>query len=177
MSGKVAVMLCLAGLLGFAGCGGGGRTTVIATFPLDDLENVVQKDDEEISIDQDETTDGSGSLYIHAGRKRVVRLFQVMDPQVDNCLLTWTAQVKCASVFGNVYLEMWCRLPGEGEFFGRGLDTAIQRSTDWTEMQTHFRLEKGQKPDRVRLNLIIESGGHVWVDDVKLTTSPLPRSS
>jgi hypothetical protein len=161
-----------------AGCGGqGGSPRVLATFPLDDLGSIMQKDDPELSIDKIDSFDGHGSLHVQSQEGRVVRLFEVAQPDVDNCLLTWSAHIRSASLFGDAYLEMWCRFPGGEEYFSRGLDQTVQRTTDWTEVQTSFRLEKGQKPDRVRLNLKMEGGGHIWIDDAKLAASPLPRGS
>jgi len=39
---------------------------------------------------------------------------------------------------------------------------------------TPFFLEAGQKPDLIRLNLVVQGGGRVWIDDVHLTGQPLP---
>jgi hypothetical protein len=99
---------------------------------------------------------------------QVVRLFEVPDPGVENCVLTYRAAMKCEDLEGRAYLEMWCRLPGRGEFFSRGIHQAIKRSTDWSSYEVLFRLKKGQRPDLVKLNVVIEGRGKVWVRSVEL---------
>jgi hypothetical protein len=38
---------------------------------------------------------------------------------------------------------------------------------DWASYETPFVLAKGQRPDRIRLNLVIEGKGTVWIKDVE----------
>jgi hypothetical protein len=63
---------------------------------------------------------------------------------------------------------MWCRLPGTGEFFSRGLDHVLTGSTDWASFETPFLLKKGEAPDLIRLNLVVEGSGRVWIRDIEL---------
>jgi len=69
---------------------------------------------------------------------------------------------------GSAYLEMWCGFPGQGEFFSRALDTAVSGDTDWVSQETTFILQEGQNPENVRLNLIVDGAGTVWIDDLRL---------
>jgi hypothetical protein len=39
--------------------------------------------------------------------------------------------------------------------------------------QQHFRFQKGQRPDKVTLNLAINGKGTVWIDDIVLSKEPL----
>ena len=170
----IAMILTLVIGLSCSGCSR-QEPKVLSAWSLDDLTDVIARDDA-ISIDEEITVDGGGSLYIKAGERRVVKLFEVRDLAVEDAVLTYSAFLKCMSLGGNAYLEMWCRIPGQGESYSRGLDTAVNRSDDWTESQTLFFLDKGQVVDRVRLNVVIEGSGHVWVDNLKLTVGPRPRN-
>lgn len=171
----VRLLVCLAMGVSIvaAGCGG-GSSRELAAFPLDSLGEIVDADDR-LFLDLEETADGRGAIRVAADRPRVVRLVAVENPAVDNCLLVWKAQLRSEALRGRAFLETWVRLPGADEYFGRGFESGVRRTTDWTESQTVFRLEKGQKPDRVRLNLVIEGEGKVWIDDLKLVVAPLPR--
>ena len=71
---------------------------------------------------------------------------------------------------------MWVRLPGAGEFFSRGLDRSLTGTMSWMEVATPFLLQQGQKPDLIRLNLVVKGKGRVWIDDVRLLRCPLPGS-
>jgi hypothetical protein len=69
---------------------------------------------------------------------------------------------------GKAYLEMWCRFPGQGEFFSRALNQTYSGSNEWSSTETPFILQQGQKPDLVRLNVVVEGTGTVWIDDIRL---------
>lgn len=105
------------------------------------------------------------------------RLFEVSDPAVEDCTVLYRAKLKTEGLTGRAYLEMWCRLPGRGEFFSRGLGQTVTGSNDWASCETPFLLMKGQQPDLIRLNLAVVSTGwlwkkavvgRVWVKDVEL---------
>jgi hypothetical protein len=69
--------------------------------------------------------------------------------------------------------EMWCRFPGGGQYFSRGLSDTLTGSSEWGWHQTPFLLRKGQRPDLVRLNLVVEGAGKVWIRDVELRAAEL----
>jgi hypothetical protein len=102
------------------------------------------------------------------------RLFEVENPRVEQCIMTYRAQLKTENLTEPAYLEMWCRFPGKGEFFSRGLAHAVTGSNDWASYETPFFLKKGEKPDLIKLNLVLKGAGKVWVKDVELLKGPLP---
>ena len=67
---------------------------------------------------------------------------------------------------------MWAHVGG-GQYFSRGLNDPIQGTSDWTALQTPFIFQKGQNPDKIILNIVINGSGTVWVDDVVLSKAPL----
>lgn len=77
------------------------------------------------------------------------------------------------NVEGQVFLEMWCHFPGKGEFFSRGLQNTLSGTTGWTTVETVFFLKKGENPDNVKLNLVIDGRGTIWIDDIHLLEGPL----
>lgn len=117
------------------------------------------------------TADGKG-WRIDAEEDQVVRLFELADTGVGNCMLTYRAALKSEDLQGRAYLEMWCRLPGMGEFFSRGLHQTIKRTTEWSSYEIPFRLKKGQRPDLIKLNLVVEGRGTVWIRSVELLEMP-----
>jgi hypothetical protein len=100
------------------------------------------------------------------------RLFEVPNPGVERCTVLYRAKLKTESLAGRAYLEMWCQFPGKGEFFSRGLGNTISGSSGWATCQTPFFLEAGQRPDLIRLNLVVEGPGKVFIKDVELTAAP-----
>jgi hypothetical protein len=86
-------------------------------------------------------------------------------------MLTYRAKLKSEGLVGRAYLEMWCQVPGIGESFSRGLDNTISGSSGWATCQTPFFLKAGEKPDLIRLNLVVEGQGRVFIKDIELTSN------
>ena len=119
------------------------------------------------TISRDLAIDGDAWL-IESDEPGVVRLFEVTGPEINQALLAYRASLKSEGLTGRAYLEMWCRLPGRGEFFSRGLDQPLSGTTDWSSFQVPFRLKKDQRPDLVKLNVVVEGRGRLWIKDVEL---------
>lgn len=145
--------------------------SVVRSFPLDGMENVLTKSG--LSIDADISSDGKGALRIVAEKPKTVRLFEVRDIDVENARLIYQARMRTDDLDGTAYLEMWCHFPGKGAFFSRDLKGALRGTTDWTTVETPFFLKTGQKPDFVLLNVVVDGAGTVRLDDVKLLKAPL----
>ena len=140
-------------------------------FFLDDLSGVDASVG--VSLDPAVSSDGHGSLRVDAAEAMVVPLFVVADLSLENGMLIYQASLQSADLKGQAYLEMWVRFPGKGEFFSRGLDRALTGTMTWTTLQTPFFLRAGEKPDLIRLNLVVTGTGKVWIDDIRLLRQPL----
>jgi hypothetical protein len=154
------------------GCSKASRQVVeLKRYPLDSLDGIITQSG--AVIDKETSSDGKGSLRITAPGPTVVRLFEVSDIDIENARLTYQARLRTENVNGQVYLEMWCHFPGRGEFFSRGLQSPLTGTMNWSTAETPFFLKKGEKPDLIKLNLVITGKGTVWIDDVRLFRGPL----
>lgn len=160
-----------------SGCTSGQAPTAaveLKHFPLDSLEGLRATTgasfDPKISADGN----GKGSLRVDAKEPITVPLFEVTDVGGENATLIYQASVQSENLDGKAFLEMWVRIPGKGEFFSRGLDRPITGTMSWMTVATPFLLQAGQKPDLIRLNLVVQGKGRVWIDDVHLMRGPLP---
>jgi hypothetical protein len=138
----------------------------VSHFSAASLDGVITRDG--VSVDSVHSTDGDGSLRVEVAGPTTVRLYEVADPGVEDAMLFYRARLRSDDLEGRAYLEMWARVPGQGEFFSRGLDSAISGDTEWTSQETPFVLQAGQRPDLVKLNLVIEGAGTVWIDEIEL---------
>jgi len=167
--------LLVAIALVFAFCAGCAQSETteeqLTAIPVDSMEGVLTKSG--VTLDESVSSDGNGSLRVDADSSMTVRLYEIADPDVEDALLTYRAKMKTEEVAGQAYLEMWCRFPGKGEFFSRGLQAPVSGTTDWTSQEIHFRLEKGQNPDLVKLNVVMDGEGRLWIDDIVLERGPL----
>jgi hypothetical protein len=100
-------------------------------------------------------------------------LFDVTDFHDDACLVTYRAMMG-SDLMGKAYLEMECDFGGE-RAYSKGLAMPVSGRSEWASYETSFRLEKGQRPDRIRLNVVIEGKGPIWIKDVELLRGPLPK--
>jgi hypothetical protein len=167
---RTRVVLTLAFIV--LGCEHPGTSTEeLKRFPIANLENVLTRSD--VSFDQAISSDGNGALKIVANQPATVRLFEVRNLNVENARLLYQARLRTEELEGQVYLEMWCHFPGLGEFFSRGLHAPLSGSVEWTMQEIPFFLQQGQNPDVVKLNVVVNGKGTVWVDDVVLSKSSL----
>ena len=125
------------------------------------------------TITQDSIRAEQGAWRIDASGKQTIRLFEVEDPGVEQCLLTYRAELKAEGLMGRAFLEMWCRLPGRGEFFSKGYQQAVSGTVNWARYEIPFYLKRGQQPDLVKLNLAVEGAGTVWLRNIELLQTPL----
>ena len=147
------------------------RSVELKRFPVDSLDGIITRSGAE--LDEDDSSDGKGSLRIKARNAATVRLFEVNDLGVENAILTYQAKLRSEDLIGMAYLEMRCHFPDGREFFSSSPRAFLTGTTKWTAMQTLFTLRKGERPDVVKLNLIIEGKGTVWIDDIHLMKGPL----
>jgi hypothetical protein len=136
-------------------------------LPLDDLSGMG------LSIQSDGAVriEGKGSIKINTLWPTVVCLGEVSGIDIENAKLVYSAKVK-SDLDGAAFLEMWVTVAG-GQYFSKGTNDVVSQKTDWKTIQTPFMFEKGQKPDKVTLNLVINGKGTVWIDDIVLSKKPL----
>jgi hypothetical protein len=126
-------------------------------------------------LNQDDVREDQGSWRIEAKAPgRTVRLFEIENPAIEECMVVYEARLKTQNVRGKAYLEMWCRFGGKGEFFSKDIANPTGGTTDWVSCQTVFWLKKGERPDLIKLNVVIEGSGTLWIKDIKLRKEPLP---
>lgn len=146
--------------------------TLITQFPADTLEGVVAQTG--VELDKAVSSDGNGSLRIAVTQPTTVSLFELGDLDVENARLVYQAKLRTENLAGQAYLEMLCQFPGKGEFFSRALQTPLSGTTDWTAQETPFFLKTGENPNNVKLNLVINGSGTLWIDDIRVLKGPLP---
>lgn len=127
----------------------------------------------ETTITLDGVSVESDGWRIESEEARTVRMFEMTEPGVEGCMLTYRARLKTLDAGGRVYLEMWCRFPGRGEFFSKGFQDALKGTSDWASCETPFFLRAGQRPDLIKLNIVSEGPSTVWARDIELTMTPL----
>lgn len=171
MANRRSVSLALALVILTLSLPAAAQEVELKVYPLKDTEGVISQSD--VTLDKGASPDGKNSLKIKAAEPRVVRLFETGKLDLEDARLIYRARLKCENVKGQVFLEMWLHFPGKGEFFSRGLQNPLSGTTGWVTEETPFFLKKGENPDNVKLNLVVNGTGTVWIEDIRLLKAPL----
>jgi hypothetical protein len=148
------------------------QETPLQQFALNSTDGIISRSN--VQLDRDISHDGQGSLRIDATAPIQIRLLELNNIDVEKAVLIYRAKLRSENLDGLAYLEMWCRFPGKGEYFSRNMATPVRGTTEWTSEETPFYCLKGQRPDLVKLNLVVEGTGTVWIDDIDLVKGELP---
>jgi hypothetical protein len=146
--------------------------TELRSFPLDSTVGIKSQD--AVAIDRQISSDGNGSIRIEARGGMLISMFDTGNLDVENARLIYRARLRTENVEGRVYISMTCFFPRGESYSSRALAMPLTGTTDWTTQETFFLLKKGEKPDNVSINLVIEGSdsGTVWIDDVRLLKGP-----
>lgn len=144
---------------------------VLKSFPINNIEGILSQSG--VTLDTVVSCDGKGSLKITTTQPAVVRLYEVRGLDIENARLIYKAHIRTENISGQAYLEMWCVFPGLGEYFSRSLQSPLRGTVNWSTRETPFFLQKGQKPELVKLNVVIDGQGTLWIDDITLAKGPL----
>ena len=154
-------------LLLIISCSGLPEKSELKYFPINDLNGIITQSG--IEIDKSVSDDGNGSIKITTSKPLVIQLYSIDDLKVDDTQIIYEANVKSEGLSGQAYLEMWCVFKDKGEYFSRGFDSVISGNTDWKTIRTVFQLNKGEMPDRIKLNVVVNGVGTIWIDDIHLS--------
>ncbi|HEY6437206.1 MAG TPA: hypothetical protein VIY47_11505 [Ignavibacteriaceae bacterium] len=151
----------------FISCNVQPEKSELKYYPISDLNGVIAQTG--IQIDKDISDDGNGSIRIDAVGPLVIQLYFIDDVSVEETQVVYEANVKSERLNGQAYLEMWRVFKDKGEFFSRGFDSVISETSDWKTIRTVFNLKKGETPDQIKLNVVVNGTGTIWIDAVHLS--------
>ena len=151
----------------FISCSIQTKPTELKHFPIDDLKGMVAQSG--VQLDKTVSSDGNGSIKIVAAGPVVIPLYNIDDIRVEDTQLIYEARIKSESLNGQAYLEMWCVFKNKGEYYSRGFDSAIAGTTEWKTIKTVFLLRKNEMPDQIKLNVVVNGVGTIWIDDIHLS--------
>lgn len=147
------------------------------SFPISNVQEIITQSG--VVIDTEITTDNNGSLLINTDKAIKVELFEIDKEDFKNKRLTYKAQIRSEDLTGTEdlrgisYIELIASFPDGEELISRGPRVPVSGTTDWRPAETVLYIDKGNAPENVKLNLIVEGQGKVWLDAVKLEAIPL----
>lgn len=124
-------------------------------------------------ITQDCIVETGESWRIESYRERTVLLFEVMPPEVEECLLMCRAQMRSA----NLHKPAKLQLKGQnvaGWTFTRHV--ALEGTTGWYTCEVPYHFKKEQSTGNLQIAVEFEGGGVVWIKDLELLQAPVKKS-
>ena len=153
--------------------GGSTATQLYRTYSCDTLDSLIVGQTGS-PVENGVFSEDQGAIKIQVLKANIFHLYETGPLEnANNTMLFYRAKVRTEALTGKVYLELWCSIPGKGESFSRGLDQPISGTNNWTTLQIPFRNDSGINPDNIKLNLVVEGTGTVWIDDIQLLGQPL----
>jgi len=167
------LIITVVAALAVGGCGRGPAE--VASFPVDGDQDIVDRGGENVVFDREESADGGGSLRAESTRPRTVHLYEVRNPRgLEGRLIVLTAQLKSVGIRGRAFPELWIHAAGRNEVQARNPAGVIVQTRNWTPVRIEYRCERGERPELLRVNLVIDGIGRAWIDDIHITSEPLP---
>ena len=146
-------------------------------LPISNINEIITQSG--VEIDNKISKDDNGSLLVNAQNPITVELFDLDQENFRNKRLTYKAQMRSEdlkatdAMRGISYLELIALFPDGEELISRGPRVPISGTTDWRPVETVLYVDKGNTPEKIKLNLIVEGEGKVWIDNIKLEALPL----
>jgi hypothetical protein len=148
------------------------ESNILVGLPVNSMKDIISESD--VRFVKDVSKDGHGCIRIDVDEAKFVRLYEIDNIDLEYARLKYKAEVKTENFAGETFLEMWCFFEGKGRFFSRGLNDTLSGTNDWTTLETVFLLKKGENPDKVELDLVINgTGGTIWVDAIRIEKAKL----
>jgi hypothetical protein len=148
-------------------------TIVFKEFTCDSLDSLIVGSAGS-PVEKGIFSEDNGAIKIQVLKPDTFHLYETGPlGNANNTMLFYTAKVRTEALNGRAYLELWCSIPGKGEFFSRGLDQPFSGTQNWITQQISFRNDTGINPDNIKLNLVVEGTGTIWIDDIQVTGGPL----
>ncbi len=129
--------------------------------------------DTDVTITRDGVTEIDCGWRVESADSRAFKLFEIAEPGIEQCMVTYRAEMRSTGVTKRAYLEMWCRIPGRGEFFSRGVRNPLKGDTGWASHEIPFYLRAGQQPDLIKLNVVLDGPGTVELRSIEVLVTPL----
>jgi hypothetical protein len=148
------------------GCVKEPASNELKCFPIDSVDGLLTSTG--VEFDPEITADQNGSLRLEVNKRTTVPLYETGDLDVEDMRLVYQAKLRSRDLEGKAYLEIVCHFPDKGDYFSRALDAALSGTTGWTSQETPFELKPGENPDNIKLNVVIDGSGVVWIDDLRL---------
>lgn len=160
------VVLAVVGLAAIGCSMPKASTRVIYSDRLSSLDAIITRTS--VTLDTAISPDRKGVIRLDSTGPTTIQLAEVRPGDVEGVTLVYRGHLRTQVLRGHAYLEMLCSIRGVGEFPSKLLESPVTGTTDWVSQQTEFFVEKGRQIEMIKLNVVIDGPGIVWVGPILL---------
>jgi len=135
---------------------------------------------EAVRFDPAESFDRNGSLTLENSGDSMFLLFVVDSAslaglELENSLISYQARLRTRALQGQAQIHVGVRMrDGQTQGAMPGSETPpLEGDADWVLQEANLLLEPGEVPDAIFLMLEVKGTGQVWIDDLRVLTTPM----
>jgi hypothetical protein len=121
-----------------------------------------------VTLDTAVSPDRKGVIRLDSTGPTTIQLAEVRPEDVENVTLVYRGHLRTQALRGHAYLEMQCSVRGVGELPSKLSGSSVTGTTDWVSQQTEFFVQKGRQVKMIKLNVVVDGPGIVWVGPILL---------
>ncbi len=145
--------------------------------PVSSLSELRAEVREAVGLDLTTSFDGGGSLHIETLGDSSFLLYALEGDaltaaKLENVQLSYQARLRTDGLEGEARIELGVRIAGGATYRAVPDMPALRGSTDWVMQEANFWTGPGERPDGIFLMLDVKGAGHVWVDRLKVLSTP-----
>lgn len=114
----------------------------------------------------------TGECKIERRGEEVISLFEIEPADLDRGLLSLRTEIRSQDLVGHAWLELTCGYPDRRSQVREIRYQENRRSTDWKFADLSQFLRKDQRPSLIRLCLVTEGPGTIWIRNTQAIVTP-----
>ena len=145
--------------------------------PVDSLAGLRDEVRGAVHFDPAISFDRNGSLAVQTLSDSTLLLFALEGEALsgavlENSQISFQARLRTADLVGEARIELGVRLPGDSTYRAVPDMPSLTGSTDWVLQEANFITGPGEVPDGIFLMIGVRGAGRVWIDHLKVLSTP-----
>jgi hypothetical protein len=150
---------------------------VVWENPVSSLSGLREEVREAVTVDRATSFDGNGSLGIQTLGDSTFLLYALegaalTGAKLENAQISYQARLRTDALEGEARIELGVRIAGGATYRAVPDMPALRGSTDWVMQEANFWSGPGERPDGIFLMLAVKGAGRVWIDRLKVLSTP-----
>jgi hypothetical protein len=141
-------------------------TRVIYSNRLSSVDAIITRTG--VTLDTAISPDRKGVIRVDSTGPMTIQLAEVRPENLEDVTFIYRGHLRTQALRGHAYLEMRSSVRGVGELPSTLSGSSLTGTTDWVSQQTEFFVKKGRQVDMIRINVVVDGPGIVWIGPILL---------